>query len=129
MPSPYELLLLLGLAFRLTRLAAYDDLTHPLRVILTGMGDRQHHETAAQVDSMIDSGIEDPWAVRVEGVRLPGRGRFYLSRMLRCPWCIGAHISVLVAILFWAWPAAALYAALPAILSSGVGLIAKWLDP
>lgn len=128
MPSPFELLLLLGLAFRLTRLAAYDDLTHPLRVLVTGMGDREHHQKAQLVDSLMDEGISDPWAIRLEGERLPSRGRFYVSRMLRCPWCVGFWISLLVAGLFWLSEPVALYLAVPAILSSGVGLVAKHLD-
>ena len=128
-PSPFELLLLLGLTFRLVRLIGWDDLTHPLRVLVTGMGDREHHHKAQLVDSLMDEGIRDPWAIRIEGERLPSRGRFYISRMIRCPWCMSVHIAVAVSVLFWVWPEAALYAALPAILSSGVGLVAKWLDP
>lgn len=122
----WQLLLLYGAAYRLTRLAAFDDLTHPLRAVVTGVGDQQHHELAAYVDERIEAGI-DAWDVPAVNQPPISRGRFYLSRMIRCPWCIGFWISGLVAIgaaigdvTSWGWmPALAL------TLSAAVGFTAK----
>lgn len=122
----WQLILLYGASYRLTRLAAFDDLTHPLRVLVTGVGDSQHHELASYIDQMIEADT-DPWSF--EPVNRPpiSKQRFYVSRMIRCPWCIGFWISFIVAALAaagdvtsWGWmPAVAL------TLSAAVGFTAK----
>lgn len=124
-----ELVLLIGAAYRLTRLVAWDDLTHPLRTVTTGLSDREHAELAGYVDRQINDGQRDPFTTEPENMPV-GRGRFYLSRLLRCPWCVGFWISLTVAAVAaaadvypWAWtPAVALTT------SAAVGFTAKWLD-
>lgn len=122
------IILALG-TFRLVRLIGWDDLTITLRRRATGLGDRQHHEWAAWIDSQRELG-NDPWT--------PPRGldpppvtprRFWLGKLIRCPWCVGYWISAAVWLAWLAAPAWTTGLAVPWALSAAVGLIAKQLDP
>jgi hypothetical protein len=55
--------------------------------------------------------------------------RYYLSKMVRCPWCAGWWVTLIVWALWLAWPHAVLIAVTPFALSAILGLIAKNLDP
>ncbi len=96
-------LLALG-AFRLTRLAGWDDVTHPARRALLGVTD--------------------------DGRPVRGRtARWRLAAWAHCPWCVGFWISVAVYAAWRVAPAATLVAMTPLAISALVGLIAKNLDP
>lgn len=134
--------------FRLVRLAGWDDLTIGLRHRVTGVGDDQHHQIAAMVDAFRQGGW-DPWdpedrqqvndALRetdpdsglpADAPPIPiGPRRFYLSKMIRCPWCVGFWISLLVWLLWLAWPSVVVGLNVPLAFSAIVGLVSKNLDP
>lgn len=121
------LLLALGV-FRLTRLVGWDDLTITLRHKVTGMGDREHHEWASYIDAQRQLG-NDPWQPTRDVAPPPVTARrFYLSKMIRCPWCVGFWLSLLI----WAaWLLAGAWTvglAVPWALSAAVGIVAKNLD-
>lgn len=125
----WKILLLVFAAFRLTRLVGWDDLTIKPRRWLTGMGDSEHHAWAEWIDEMAEKGL-DAFDPRTEaGMKVPpvSERRFYLSRMIRCPWCVGFWISGMVVAVGWRpwswWMIAAWFA-----VSALVGLIAKNLD-
>lgn len=108
----WMLLLLAGAAYRVTRLVGWDDLTHPLRVVVTGRTDDEHHAEARVYD-------ENPTDLP------PDPARWYLSRLVRCPWCAGFWICLATAAAYWVWPAQTLDVALPLLLSALVGFAAK----
>jgi hypothetical protein len=149
-PSPWPAILLALAVFRLTRLAGWDDLTIRIRRSITGMSDQGHHQFAEQVDHLRQQGL-DPWdcesvtaaiidqraregnPVRVGEVVdwkvAIGSTRFYLSKMIRCPWCIGFWISLAVWAAWLVVPSVVVGLSVPLAFSATTGLIAKNLDP
>lgn len=125
--------LLLGLAaFRLTRLAGWDDLTITPRRWLTGLGDDDHHAWASAIDELRQDG-KDPWMPPMDtsaswSAPPVSRARFYVGKMIRCPWCAGWWVSLAVWLGWLAWPHAITSASIPLALSAVVGLVAKNLD-
>jgi hypothetical protein len=90
-------------AFRLTRLAGWDTITHPARRRLLGVGD--------------------------DGRPVPGRDPYWgAAAFVHCAWCVGFWIAVAVAICWNLWPDATLAASIPLALSAVVGVVAKNLD-
>lgn len=130
MPTWWEATLLALLAFRLTRLLGWDDLTVSFRHWLTGLSDDEYSALAEWVYDVEKAG-GDPWeqAYWTPGQRIPDPRRFYLAKMIHCPWCAGWWISLAVAAGWWLWPWGTIRAALPFALSALVGLVAKNLDP
>jgi hypothetical protein len=155
-PSWWQLVLL-GLAvFRVTRLIGWDDLTILPRRWLTGMGDQEHHEWAHVIETAKEQG-KSAWDLTVgdwfdfglqEAPQLTTRTligptdqpyaiyfrppvterRYYLSKLLRCPWCAGWWISLATWLAWEAWPHAVMVGAAPFAISAVVGLTAKNLD-
>jgi hypothetical protein len=123
--SWWQLVLLALAAFRITRLVGWDDLTITPRRWLTGLGDTDHEALAEHVDDLAERGI-DAWQTRP--APLISKQRFYLSRMIRCPWCFGWWCSLTIWIAWEAWPHAIFVAAAPFAISALVGLVAKNLD-
>jgi hypothetical protein len=160
-PSWWVFVLLALGAFRVTRLVAYDDLTIPLRSWLTGMGDEEHKQWAYVIDHQHEV-AHDPWDLRqvqmlpMETLRdrlreatgsdaVPplvasdqawppvSKERYYVSKLVRCPWCAGFWVSLAAMAVWGGWHDAGLSGwfsgvvlALP--LSAVVGLLAKNLD-
>jgi hypothetical protein len=150
-------LLALG-AFRVTRLIGWDDLTIQARHRVTGLGDEEHKQWAYVIDHQREVAY-DPWELRhvvwtpmetlrdrlreaTGSDRVPplvesdqawppvSQRRYYLSKMIRCPWCLGFWVSLATGFGWGAWTDAwfsGLLLALP--LSATVGLLAKNLDP
>lgn len=130
-PDAWPAVILALGVFRLTRLVGWDDLTIPPRRWITGMGDDEHHSWAKFVNEIQQSG-NDPWDVPqpYDGVPPPvSRRRFYLSKLLRCPWCVGFWLSAAAWVLWLAEPQAAVALTFPFALSATVGIVAKNLDP
>jgi hypothetical protein len=126
-PDPWPALLLALATFRVVRLVGWDDLTIPARRWLTGVGDADHHRIATFVDEVVEKG-GDPWTGATPPLPISER-RFYLSRLVRCPWCLSVHTSLVVYV-SWLWqPRVTLGIATVAALSAVVGLTARWLDP
>ncbi len=105
-PGPWVALVLALAAFRLTRLAGWDDF--PLAVRVRGWITGEH---------------------TIRGRAEPLYQRPTLAHLLACPWCIGFWISCAVYVGWLLVPTEALYAAAPFALSAFVGLVAKNLDP
>lgn len=105
-PGWLELTLLIGLAYRLTRLVAADTITEGLRVRLTAIVER---------DDEVYVGKRQPKPA--------------LRAFITCPWCVGFWIAVIVAVAWWAAPSGTIAVAVPFTISLAVGLIARWLDP
>jgi hypothetical protein len=124
-PSWWQLILLALAAFRITRLVGWDDLTIMPRRWLTGLGDSEHHALAEHVDDLAERGI-DAWQTRPAPPI--SKWRFYVSRMIRCPWCFGAHVSWVIWLAWEAWPHGMLVAATPFAISALVGLVSHNLD-
>jgi uncharacterized membrane protein YjdF len=122
-PEPWLFALLAALAFRLTRLVGWDDVTTRVRGWL-GVTDATYLHQIEVIEEMEAVG-EEPFSDRREAAR------WYLARLIRCPWCAGFWVSLLVALgaaacdqISWGW-------ALPVgfALSAVVGLVAKQWDP
>lgn len=119
-PDPYDAVILTLGAFRLTRLVGWDDLTIGLRGKLTGVPDAEHASFVDVYEEHVEAGTQMP----------PGaRSRYYRSKLVRCPWCVGWWLSLGVYAAWRAKPRATLSASTPLALSAAVGLIAKHLDP
>lgn len=123
MPEPWLFALLAALAFRLTRLVAYDDITVRVRGWL-GVTDATYARQIETIEEMEEAG-EEPFRNSADAAV------WYLARLIRCPWCAGFWVSLLVSLgaaacdqISWGW-------ALPVgfALSAVVGLVAKVLDP
>lgn len=125
-PDAWPALILALAAFRLTRLAGWDDLTIRPRRWLTGLGDDEHKKWASWIEHEQERGA-DPWQ---HGAPPPvGPRRYYLSKLIRCPWCVGFWIALLVTIAYVCAGGYAVLAGMPFALSAVVGLVAKHLDP
>ena len=64
-----------------------------------------------------------------EGQPLPEGYRASWGDLLRCPWCLGFHLSILAWVFWLFFPSLALVIATPFALSAVVGLIRTNLDP
>lgn len=114
-------------AFRLVRLAGWDEITVWPRTIVTGISDRSYPGLAKAIEDA-HANFVDPW----DGHRNPpklSKRRWYIAKLVRCPWCIGFWLSVLVAVCVHEWPHATFWVMLPLAISTVVGLVAKNLDP
>jgi hypothetical protein len=136
MPSPWEFVVLALVAFRVTRLIGWDDLTIAWRSWYSGLDDAEYR-TWSPVLAKIEETGRDPWEETFTGtagtITGPpfGRGRWYWSKMLRCPWCLGFWVSLILALSWWAVEGGMIgRVPLTALaLSAVVGLAAKNLDP
>lgn len=122
--------LLILFAFRVTRLIAWDEITQPPRAWLSGVPDGDYRALASFIEDCQAKGI-DPWAHRDSEPPMSKR-RWYLAKLLHCPWCVGFWVSV--ATIAAADPLVLHIGIVRAIgaafaLSAVVGLIAKNLDP
>jgi hypothetical protein len=94
--------------FRLARLAAVDDLTAPLRRRLGA-----------------------PWVIAtvgdatVHGDRPESGFRYWVWRLVTCPWCVSVWIAGLVVALQAAWPEGWIYPAMVLAFSAVAGLLAE----
>lgn len=124
--TPPWVFVLLGLfAFRLTRLASWDEITRRPRAWVCGLSDAAYDTLAAYVDEYEAEGA-DPWTQHAAD--LPTRRRFYFAKMIHCAWCMGWWVSLAVSVAWWAWPDGTVRVAVPFALSAVVGLVAKQLD-
>jgi hypothetical protein len=119
-------------AFRVTRLVGWDEITLPLRTRVCGVTDEEYFGIAKFVDDVQERG-KDPFDLdpRASPPLPIGKRRFYVAKLLHCPWCVGFWISVLVAVdahilTSCSWHKTVLVAF---ALSAIVGLVAKNLDP
>lgn len=122
-------------AFRLTRLVGWDEITVDVRTAICGVSDRYYVDLSKFVEDVKGAG-RDPWNTPMlsrEGEPLMlgsviSPRRYYLAKLLHCPWCVGFWISLgLCAWTFW-WDTTTVVLTTLAV-SSLVGLIAKNLDP
>lgn len=109
---------------RLVRLVGWDDISAGVRERITGLTDLAYNEWAETIWTAQQNG-HDPW----ERIGVPiSRRRFYLAKLMRCPWCVGFWLSIAVYWAWFFWPYATLTVVAPFALSEVVGLIAKHLD-
>lgn len=156
MPDWYTLLLLGLGVYRICRLVGYDDLTIPLRHRITGMGDEEHSQWAYVVDTAKDHD-RSAWNLSVgdffdwgltEVPPLVGRTlvgptdkpyevgfrppvterRYYLSKMLRCPWCLGFWLAAAAWTAYEVAPRGTLVVMSLLAVSAIPGLVTKNLD-
>lgn len=135
-PTWLEALLLVLGAFRLTRLVGWDDLTVKFRRWVTGLTDRHYNMWADRIHDMQQEDV-DPWSVdpillrRHNAPEVPpvSERRFYFAKLMRCPWCLGFWISLLVVVGWIVDSGVTLLALSPFALSGAVGLLTKHLDP
>jgi hypothetical protein len=130
-PSWYALVLLSLGAFRLVRFVGYDDLTARFRAWVTipdayydGWIQWQHEaeEAGQSLTEHVETQTQSP-------VHVPSGFRWWLARLIRCPWCAGAYVSVLVWLAWLWWPTGTVEVMTPLAIMALVGLIAKNLDP
>lgn len=128
-----QVVILALLAFRLTRLVAWDELTAAPRAALSGVPDAKYAALAKRIEDIRADGL-DPWSYTPPGhtqLRITPR-RYYVAKLLHCPWCVGFWISLACALVaYWWWLDISLLTALALAfaLSAFVGLVAKNLDP
>lgn len=132
-PDLLSALVLVLATFRLARLAGWDEITVTLRGRLTGIPDSQY-DSAAKFIEGTKAGGSSPWdpdSPHAEALLHLGitERRYYLAKLVRCPWCFGFWASCAVWILWSAEPRVTIWLAVPFALSAAVGLVAKRLDP
>lgn len=140
LPDWFEFVVLALAAYRLTRLAGWDEFPLAARVRAWVIGERwiaAHPEQDVPLSERIHAGYyaEDvtlpgktPESENVEEVR-PAYDRPTLAHLVHCPFCMGWWISLAVYCAWLAAPRPTLYVMLPFALSALVGLTAKNLDP
>lgn len=114
-------------AFRITRLVGWDEITQPIRAWLSGVHDRGYNQLAKAIEEAKSQGV-DPW----DGQRRPpplSERRYYVAKLLHCPWCVGFWISLAAALAADEWHHTTYWISVPFAISAVVGLIAKNLDP
>jgi hypothetical protein len=126
LPAVWPALVLALAAFRLTRLAGWDDITASLRARATGLTDAEYNAWAALIWEWQQEG-RDPWE-NVSPAPPVGRFRFKLAQLVRCPWCVGFWVSGLVYAAWRAESGVTLAVSSWFALSAIVGLVAKHLD-
>lgn len=109
-PSWWTLTLLALAAYRLWRIVAKDTITEPLRAMI-GMAD----DTAFTLSEIVE----------FSGEKMPKSRLVYLTTLVRCPWCVGFYLSVVVWALWDIEPRWATFLAAPLAISAIVGLVAK----
>jgi hypothetical protein len=146
MPSPFIALVIALAAYRLTRLAGWDDFPLAARIRAWAIGERWIEppsgkqyatldDAARAIARWEDAGGADEVGLpgkqppsEVEGVR-PAYDRPTLAHLVHCPYCIGFYLSA-GTYTFWLWqPHWSMFVLMPFALSGVVGLIAKNLDP
>jgi hypothetical protein len=103
-PAPWTFALLALAAYRLWRLIGIDEITAPIRDRVTGR--------------LWASGEDTRWE----------RYHPTLDKLIGCPWCLGAWVSLAATLAWWIWPHATLIACVPFAVSAVVGLVTKNLD-
>lgn len=132
MITPWLFAVLAAVAFRLTRAAGWDDITATLRARL-GVSDQTYAEWIPVQHLVEERGEPSLWESRTDYPKgIPFNPfQWWLARLIRCPWCAGFWVSMIVSLAAsgaglqsWAW-------AVPIglALSSVVGLVARHLDP
>jgi len=120
-------LLALGV-FRIVRLIGWDDITARVRAAAT-MPDADYDSWIGMQHSAEQSGESlDRWLER-HNERGPSGFRWWLARLIRCPWCLGVWVALPVWAAWLTWPSGTLGAMTPLAIMSVVGLVAKNLDP
>lgn len=118
-------LVILGLAlFRLCRLLGWDEITVPLRGWLT-ITDRAYDVWTPLLNRDLERGV-DPWPDQAPPFT---RRRWYVAKLIRCPWCLGVWLSIPVWACWHVAPRATLGVASVLALAAIPGLVAKNLDP
>lgn len=127
-PSFLELALLALGTYRIVRLIGWDDITARVRGWVTypdlfydGWIQIQHDAEQRGV-SMIEAVMAGPIVV-------PEGFRWWLARLIRCPWCLGVWVSIPVWLCWLSWPDGTVGAMTPLAIMALVGLVAKNLDP
>lgn len=124
-PTAWQFTLLALAAYRLTRLAGWDDF--PLAARARAWVTKETW-TLTQEQKICAAFDVPPELLGLTSPE-PEYGRPVLSHFLRCPFCVGFWISLATYGCWLAFPTETLYAAVPFALSGAVGLIAKNLDP
>ncbi len=133
-PDAWDFALLALFAFRATRLVGWDDLTAGLRARIT-LPDAEYDQwievqhTAEQQGQTILQYLADERTEILAPLTPPEGARWWAARLIRCPWCIGFWISIVVSLAYYAAPDGTVIVSIPFALSALVGLGAKWLDP
>jgi hypothetical protein len=129
-PTPWDTTVLALAAFRLTRLVGWDDLTASLRARL-GVSDQTYDDWIEVQHQAEERGAASLWAREMELlIPIPFTpAQWWIARLIRCPWCAGFWISLLVAAAYTLLPDGTVIVGLPFALSALVGLLAKHLDP
>ena len=137
-PSWWQFTLLALAAYRLTRLAGWDDFPLALKVRTAVIGERwvpatpppgaEKSEGTGRVQAG-ELGLPGKQPTSEVAEVRPAYDRPTLAHLVHCPFCIGFWISLAVYVCWQAWPHGTLVALAPFAISGVVGLVAKNLDP
>lgn len=126
-PNWYTLVLLSLGAFRVVRFIGWDDLTARARAWVT-IPDRDYDGWIGLQHEAEQAGLGWDEFLHQCGYAAPTGFRWWLARLIRCPWCAGAYISVAVWAAWLVWPTGTVEVMVPLAIMSLVGLVAKNLD-
>lgn len=128
-PNWIELAVLALGIFRIVRLVGWDDITARVRAWVT-VSDASY-DTWIEVQHAAEQRDESfqTFISRSEGTTPPSPFRWWLARLIRCPWCLGVWLTIPVWLCWLSWPDGTVGAMTPLALMAVVGLVAKNLDP
>src|SRR3954452_8252780 len=96
MPEIWAFAMLAAVAFRVTRLVGWDDITTRLRGWVS-VPDARYVAVIEFVDEIDKAGDSGRTALGHLDEPIPA-WRWYLARLIRCPWCAGFWISMIVSL-------------------------------
>ena len=123
-PGAWAGVLLALATYRILRLVAVDEITATIRGWVCGIPDAGYEIWAKHIEDARAEG-HDPW--QISQVPLTPR-RYYLAKLVHCPWCLGWWISLAVFAAYELWPHGTVVAAVPFALSAGCAIIGRNLD-
>jgi hypothetical protein len=127
-PNWIEFVLLSLGVYRLVRFAGYDDITARLRAWVT-IPDRDYDGWIGLQHEAEQAGVAWDEFLAQHGWQAPAGFRWWLARLIRCPFCSAVWITVPIWLAWLWWPDGTVEVMVPLAIMAVASLTAKVLDP